>query len=425
MAAVTDEVGTATHAAQTGTLTSMAAGTTAIVGSGTNFDPEFTTSDRLIIDHTTAGWHSYDITAVTDDTHLTIAGGLVEAVNGETPYKQGSAHDFSTWTLWEASLSGHAGDDVTGEGYDDSAFDEIFTIDDGTPDSITLTVAAGERHDGTHGSGARIVRTGGGMVAVTTSKATDIEWLEFDWADNAADASGAVLDFYPTAGGYIRYILLHDAVENGHLWGIRLWLSATSPTYLMNSFIYNLYNDHPTTGNVIGIYMDSNNLAARKRNCHNVTCYKFTNDNGTGYVYGITGDGATGNECKNTAILTMDGSASGNKECFAGTLTEDYNMASDDSDGGANSIGADDGVSVGDELTSTTADSEDLHLKAGADAIDAGTDLGTTPTGVEVDIDGRDRDAENDTTDIGADEYVATVGFGGVNQVIGGGVIVA
>ena len=59
---------------------------------------------------------------------------------------------------------------------------------------------------------------------------------------------------------------------------------------------------------------------------------------------------------------------------------------------------------------STTGGSEDLHLKAGADAIDAGTDLGTTPTGVNYDIDGRDRDAEGDVWDIGADEYVAVGG---------------
>ena len=47
----------------------------------------------------------------------------------------------------------------------------------------------------------------------------------------------------------------------------------------------------------------------------------------------------------------------------------------------------------------------DYHLKITASAANAGTDLGTSPTGVNLDIDGRDRDALNDTWDIGADEY--------------------
>jgi hypothetical protein len=58
-------------------------------------------------------------------------------------------------------------------------------------------------------------------------------------------------------------------------------------------------------------------------------------------------------------------------------------------------------------FTNVTGGSEDLHLVSGSDLIDAGTDLGTTPTGVNIDIDGRDRDAEGDTWDIGADEFVS------------------
>ena len=76
----------------------------------------------------------------------------------------------------------------------------------------------------------------------------------------------------------------------------------------------------------------------------------------------------------------------------------------------------------GDQFVSTTGGSEDLHLKAGADAIDAGTDLGTSPDGVEIDIDGRDRDAEGDTWDIGADEYEAVAG-GRKAFILGGGIL--
>lgn len=58
------------------------------------------------------------------------------------------------------------------------------------------------------------------------------------------------------------------------------------------------------------------------------------------------------------------------------------------------------------EFVSVTGGSEDLHLAKGATSVDAGTDLGTTPSGVEIDIDERDRDAEGDTWDLGADEFL-------------------
>ena len=65
----------------------------------------------------------------------------------------------------------------------------------------------------------------------------------------------------------------------------------------------------------------------------------------------------------------------------------------------------------------------DLKLKAGAAAIGAGADLGTGyydstsgftlatsayGTALNIDIDGRDRDAEGDDWDIGADQFVAS-----------------
>ena len=55
-------------------------------------------------------------------------------------------------------------------------------------------------------------------------------------------------------------------------------------------------------------------------------------------------------------------------------------------------------------FVSTTAGSEDLHITEDSICVDAGTDLGTTG-GVQTDINGRDRDAQADTWDIGAHEF--------------------
>ena len=85
-----------------------------------------------------------------------------------------------------------------------------------------------------------------------------------------------------------------------------------------------------------------------------------------------------------------------------------YNLTSDDTgdDSTSDNTGALINKVSSDQFVSIVSGSEDLHLKSGSDAIGAGVDLGTTPTGVEVDIDGRDRDAEGDTWSIGADQFV-------------------
>ena len=62
-------------------------------------------------------------------------------------------------------------------------------------------------------------------------------------------------------------------------------------------------------------------------------------------------------------------------------------------------------------FVSTGVGTEDLHIDEDSDCIDAGTDVGTT-NGVEIDINGRNRDSNADTWDIGAHQFVpeATAG---------------
>ena len=57
-------------------------------------------------------------------------------------------------------------------------------------------------------------------------------------------------------------------------------------------------------------------------------------------------------------------------------------------------------------FVSTTNNIEDLHITSDSHCVDAGVDLGTT-NGVEIDINGRNRDSSGDTWDIGAHELVA------------------
>lgn len=58
-----------------------------------------------------------------------------------------------------------------------------------------------------------------------------------------------------------------------------------------------------------------------------------------------------------------------------------------------------------DAFVDTSTSDPDLHLKSGTDLIGEGVDLGTTPTNVNIDIDGGDRDAAGTAWDLGADQF--------------------
>ncbi len=84
-----------------------------------------------------------------------------------------TSRDYSTIQAWEDDLDDgtnaandataySSGDDAIGECFNDSAFDESVLINGGGTvelSTIILTVASGEEHDGTAGTGVRQVRT--------------------------------------------------------------------------------------------------------------------------------------------------------------------------------------------------------------------------------------------------------------------------
>jgi len=64
------------------------------------------------------------------------------------------------------------------------------------------------------------------------------------------------------------------------------------------------------------------------------------------------------------------------------------------------------------DFVSVGVGSEDLHLDVDSVCREAGVDLGTT-NGVNIDIDGTDRDATGVTWDIGADQASVKAGSAG------------
>ena len=142
-------------------------------------------------------------------------------------------------------------------------------------------------------------------------------------------------------------------------------------------------------------------------------CIELVTGSGSGYVYnvdnnslyncgglGIDLTGTTGTHVakNNTSI----GNGGGDYDTGFDTFTTN---GSGDTTG--DPVGLEGLVSTT-EWVSVTAGSEDLHLKSGATSIDACTDLVTTPSLVQFDIDNYDRDAGGVTWDCGADELTAS-----------------
>lgn len=333
-----------------------------------------------------------------------------------------SSRDYSTMLLWEADLEDNTiysdGDLAVGECYNDSTFDMEGTYlyinggnisGGGQHAKITLTVAAGERHDGTAGTGVRIVSTTAHnriymRPKLTTVGNVTVEWIELN--NNGRDTISVNSSGASNSIACLRNCIIHNQMRSG--------LQAVAKDVLaMNNLFYG--GGAEDNGTVSGVDID-----LEKAGCG------FINNT----VYGITttadsiarGMRLRQNDAdsviKNNIVMNTV-SAGGAVDQFdfgwPGTTTNITPLNCMSSDGTADDAGGSNNLvdkTGSNQFVSTTEGSEDLHLKEGADAIDAGVDLGTTPAGVNIDIDGRDRDSEGDTWDIGADEFVEDVAGG-------------
>jgi hypothetical protein len=341
-------------------------------------------------------------------------------------FKRG--YDYESPRDWVADFSNSSvyssGDDAVGEIQVNEKYDQgISSTTSGAIalNSARLTVHSSVRHDGTAGSGAGFKYTsqsssgGGASLGQVVSLQSDnftLEWLEFD---GTGAASGAVANAFVTDRGTARN---NNTVKNCLMYGldykgggfvsylIRMTTStATSDSghknYIMNNIVYDNTPSTPSGGDAVGIYAH----AGRSVNpiyVYNNTVHDITARTSSHTAYGIKSN-AYGVITNN---IVTDVSGGSSNDCFVGSgswhADTDYNLATDSTAPGSNSVNSATLANIYESATGTV----NLHLKSGSPAIDAGTDLGTTPTGVNIDIDGRDRDAEGDTWDIGADEYV-------------------
>lgn len=302
---------------------------------------------------------------------------------------------YTSITLWEADLDAGtnseayvSGDAAIGHVYNTGgAFDESFTIDGGGTvglSSVTLTAPESERHDGTSNSAAKISNNpsfGASLIHIGSSpKPTTVEWLILEVITTSNESSRNAVRAEQNGKDIIRNCVIPGDSRDGTgsqqngIYGYR------DDCIALNNIIYGT-----NTTNSSGVFFDSPSEDSVARN---------------NTIY----DCAEGINIDEVVTTVQNNLCVGNTTDYTGSPnTANNNLDSDSTAPGTSSQTSD----AATEFADTTAGMEDLHLKSGATAIDNGADLGTTD-GVEVDIDNRDRDAEGDTWDIGAYEFVAT-----------------
>ena len=353
-----------------------------------------------------------------------------------------SSRDYSTISAWEADLSDASiysnGDDAVGEIYADSTFTgNTVTIDGGTSiggssgqdlNSVKLTVAAGNRHDGTAESGALLKPTANsghnvGIIAIERDNFT-LEWLDISLDSLDSTNTNQAIRMNSGVGNLtIRNMLIHDKGGNpgsNGPFGIVSGQAATTSTnwYFLNNIFYSFIETSDDSAGAIIIRAFKGNLYI-----YNNTVYKIKSHGGSKDAIGFRfGDGthiqaniknnivAGLDEGDIAAAYWMDEVPNSNRVLNSATNlsddTADAAKDAEDFDVNKNDSTALIGKTLAQiAFVSTTAGSEDLHITEDSVCVDAGTDLGTTG-GTQTDINGRDRDAQGDTWDIGAHEFV-------------------
>jgi len=329
-----------------------------------------------------------------------------------------SSRDYSTIALWEADLDlasiYSSGDTAIGQCYNDSAFAAGATINGGATIGLAerrLTVPSSERHDGTAGNGARVVISSGQIFAISGTTKTGLEWLECDGGgtSSARFVTAHSVTFHTEV--YFHNLVAHDCENTVGGTHFGVGGNVNRETRIMNCVIYDVSSNRAGTGGWSAINTDHGQTWAGVLNTtvHNT---KQLSASSTAYCYGLlitdvnTGYGAV--NCISTDTTHAgSGAVADFSPASPSSIDMDHNLSSDTSASGTGSLTS---KSSSNQFVSTTGGSEDLHLKSGADAIDAGSDLGTTPADVQFDIDNRDRDTSGDTWDMGADEFVSAGG---------------
>jgi len=331
---------------------------------------------------------------------------------------------FSTITLFEAMVDDTSGlywgssDDVVGECHADSAFTDsrVQFNNKQSLASVKLTVNSDDRHDGAAGNGVVIRPTAyaGSNNGIIESNIDNfiVEWLELDLTNT--NTTKGILLLGTNDDNIIRNNILHSRTgspTNDGIFAIHVAAAGGSSDTIsiLNNIIYDWRETSDDTASGINV-----NSWQGTVNVYNNTVYNIQSENSgstkaaTAFKYNGHAN-QTANVKNNIASLLIASTAAEHRAYWdtgTGTSNVDYNLSDDTTNAtyeaqGANSLK--DKTLAQIDFVGVVAGSEDLHIDTDSVCREAGVDLGTT-NGVNIDIDGFDRDATDLTWDIGADQ---------------------
>src|SRR3989344_5913012 len=324
-----------------------------------------------------------------------------------------ASRDYSTIAAWNTACGGATSCDLVanteiakGEMYADSTFTETGTVINAFTTSSAsyypwLTAPTTERHNGTAGTCVVLDPSTASHGLQIAEANTLLEWMEVtQW--NTGGTSGSLDGINITATDVtMQYVIVHDdgATGNNDAGGIQTDTNSITFT-VRNSIVYN-------TGRW-GI--STHQASSSSMNIENATVLQCMQDEVETRYGCIGGDSAAGGggtyNVKNTIAMPAAGdkgnNLSFNKRSTSSWGTSDFNISLEDTAPGSNSQH---NKLAANQFISTTASSENLHLKAGSDAYNKGTNLWDSVTD---DVDGDSR-PQGDAWDIGADEIAEGV----------------
>ncbi len=337
---------------------------------------------------------------------------------------------FSTISLFEQMIDDASpkywgsSDDVVGELHSDSPFTDA-TVNFNQKQSLSsvkLTVNSDDRHDGTAESGVLWKPTANsghdqGILRIDIDDMT-AEWLDisFDSLDSNNTNKGIVL-VGTNNNNIIRNNLIHDKGgnpgNNGPFMIHALAAGASSDSlYIFNNIIYNIVETSNDSASAVNINSWAGNAYIYNNTVYNIQG-QGSGKHGIGFRFGNPSSSNT--RIKNNIASKCEGdnnraywkNSSGSTVDSANNLSDDTTDAAYNAEDMSKNLD-DSSALVGKtaaqiDFVSITTDSEDLHLDVDSVCRKAGVDLGTT-NGVNIDIDGLDRDATGVTWDIGADQ---------------------
>lgn len=374
-------------------------------GAGTFQDGEVV----IGLDSGCAGTYIPQDDAVTNGAVMTLDSvSAVSCTPGEilTGGTSGATATFNSVAYTEGTIE-------KGEMYNDSTFTGSLIIDGSTTDAnhyVWLTVAAGQRHDGTAGTGTQIDPTALDHVINIADDYTRVEWLEITGWPNQSGSNSWEGIHVAADNTLLQYLFIHDDDSGGfgnpNSDAVNLNAMVAGQTVTVrNCIIHNIGRGGVLRQNGSGVTITVN--------IENCTVYR------TG-ISGSDADGDSGIRIEGSGTLNVINTISMNANSdfdaniyTAGSYGNSSNNIS--SDGTAPGVGSllnrtatdINNPGAGDWIvfTNLTPTLEDLHLKnvVENDAVDVGANLSGTFTD---DIDGDTRSAP---WDIGADEAGAAI----------------